>query len=57
MDDEKKEVVEAVEEKVEEIVAPVSEICANASENASSIDDDSEIEPVQGFFLTAQRWH
>ncbi|MBR2522332.1 MAG: hypothetical protein IKE61_04320 [Coriobacteriales bacterium] len=56
MDDEKKEIVEA-EEKAEKIAAPVSEICVNATENASAIDDDSEIEPVQGFFLTAQRWH
>jgi hypothetical protein len=45
-------------EKKEEIKAPVSEICANAQENAvAQIDDDSEIKPVEGFFLTSQRWH
>ena len=21
------------------------------------VDDDSEIKPVEGFFLTSQRWH
>ncbi len=24
---------------------------------ASLVDDDSEIKPVEGFFLTSQRWH
>mgnify|MGYP003311826228 CR=1 FL=1 len=38
--------------------APVSEICGNAEELAASlVDDDSEVKPVEGFFLTSQRWH
>lgn len=39
-------------------VAPISEICAN-SENlaAELVDDESEIEPTEGFFFTSQRWH
>lgn len=46
------------EETEEEIKAPVSEICGNAEELAASlVDDDSEIKPVEGFFLTSQRWH
>lgn len=46
------------EEQKEEIKAPVSEICGNAEELAASlVDDDSEITPTQGFFLTSQRWH
>lgn len=41
-----------------EIKAPVSAICDGASANAAAqIDDDSEIKPVEGFFLTSQRWH
>ncbi|MBQ9955814.1 MAG: hypothetical protein IKV48_08535 [Eggerthellaceae bacterium] len=45
-------------EEQEEIKAPVSEICGNAEELAASlVDDDSEITPTQGFFLTSQRWH
>ena len=40
------------------IKAPVSEICGNAKENAAKlIDDDSDVTPTQGFFLTSQRWH
>jgi hypothetical protein len=36
----------------------VSAICEGASANAAAqIDDDSEIQPVEGFFLTSQRWH
>ncbi|MDR0499840.1 MAG: hypothetical protein LBG97_01145 [Coriobacteriales bacterium] len=39
-------------------VAPVSSICEDASANAvAQINDDSEIKPVEGFFLTSQRWH
>jgi hypothetical protein len=46
------------EDKVEEIKAPVAEICDNAAASAAAeIDDDSEIKPVEGFFLTSQRWH
>lgn len=46
------------EEAQEEVKAPVSEICGNAEELAASlVDDDSEIKPVEGFFLTSQRWH
>ena len=45
-------------EKADEIKAPVSEICGNAEELAASlVDDDSEVKPVEGFFLTSQRWH
>lgn len=46
------------EEKKEETKAPVSEICGNAEDLAAElVDDDSEVEPVEGFFLTSQRWH
>lgn len=42
----------------EELKAPVSQICGNAEELASKlVDDDSEVKPVEGFFLTSQRWH
>ena len=42
----------------EDMKAPVSEICGNAEELAASlVDDDSDIKPVEGFFLTSQRWH
>ena len=55
VDDEKKI---ADEEKDKETKAPISEICADAKEAAEDlIDDDSEIKPVEGFFLTSQRWH
>lgn len=51
----------ADEEKITEEVeveAPVSAICNNAEELAADlVDDDSEIKPVEGFFLTSQRWH
>lgn len=44
--------------EVDEIEAPVSAICNNAEELAADlVDDDSEIKPVEGFFLTSQRWH
>lgn len=46
------------EEVDEEVEAPVSAICNNAEELAADlVDDDSEIKPVEGFFLTSQRWH
>ena len=59
MADEKKAPEEKVAtEKTDEIKAPVSEICGNAEELAASlVDDDSEVKPVEGFFLTSQRWH
>ena len=42
----------------EDMESSVSEICGNAEELAASlVDDDSEIKPVEGFFLTSQRWH
>ena len=47
------------EEKNEETKAPVSEICGNAQDLAAELvdDEDSEVEPVEGFILTSQRWH
>lgn len=51
---------EEIEETVEvsETEAPVSAICNNAEEAAAElVDDDSDIKPVEGFFLTSQRWH
>ena len=46
------------EEKNEEIKAPIEEICANSEDLAAElVDDDSEIEPTQGFYFTSQRWH
>jgi hypothetical protein len=58
-DDKKEEIKEVTDEKAtEEVKAPVSAICDNAQANAAAqIDDDSEIKPVEGFFLTSQRWH
>jgi hypothetical protein len=61
-DDKKDEVKKSEDEKPEdekqETVAPVSAICDGASANAAAqVDDDSEIKPVEGFFLTSQRWH
>lgn len=42
----------------EEPKALVSEICGNAEELAAElVDEDSEVKPVEGFFLTSQRWH
>lgn len=56
MDDEKKKTEEKTED--EKIRKPVDEICGNAEENAASlVEDDSEVKPVEGFFLTSQRWH
>lgn len=60
MTDDKKDEVKAAAATVEEqnLEAPVSAICEGASANAAAqVDDDSEIKPVQGFFLTSQRWH
>jgi hypothetical protein len=59
MSDDKKKEIDAVEDKAtNEVKAPVSAICDNAQANAAAqIDDDSEIKPVEGFFLTSQRWH
>lgn len=60
MTDEKKapEQEAAAQEQAEEAKAPVSEICGNAEEQAAAlVDDDSDIKPTQGFFLTSQRWH
>ena len=58
MEDAKKKATEQTAEESEETKAPVSEICDNAEENAAAlVDDDSEIKPVEGFFLTSQRWH
>lgn len=56
MSDETKNTEKAQE--AEDAKAPVSEICGNAEELAASlVDDDSEVKPVEGFFLTSQRWH
>ena len=57
MGDEEKEVQAATDEATD-VEAPVSAICEGASANAAAqIEDDSEIKPVEGFFLTSQRWH
>jgi hypothetical protein len=49
---------EAEDGKGQEPTAPVNAICDGASANAAAqVDDDSEIKPVEGFFLTSQRWH
>jgi hypothetical protein len=57
-DDDKKDEVKKTEDEKQETVAPVSAICDDASANAAAqVDDDSEIKPVEGFFLTSQRWH
>ena len=49
---------QAADAEKEEVKAPISEICDNSEELAASlVDDDSEIEPVEGFFFTSQRWH
>jgi hypothetical protein len=56
-EDKKGEPKKAEDEK-QETVAPVSAICDGASSNAAAqVDDGSEIKPVEGFFLTSQRWH
>ena len=59
-EDEKKveEVKAEGKDENKETAAPVSEICANAEGAAADlVEDDSEIKPTQGFFLTSQRWH
>jgi hypothetical protein len=49
---------EAKDAEDQEVEAPIEAICEGASANAAAqIDDDSEIKPVEGFFLTSQRWH
>lgn len=56
MSDDKEKVAQ---EEQEETKAPISEICAQ-SENLAAEQlegDDSEVEPVSGFFFTSQRWH
>lgn len=56
MNDEEKNVQKDAEKS--EIEAQVSAICGNAEENAAAlVDDDSEVKPVEGYFLTSQRWH
>lgn len=58
MEEEKKAAPAEITENEQETKAPVSEICGNAQEQAATlVDDDSEIKPVEGFFLTSQRWH
>jgi hypothetical protein len=58
MSDDKKNETKKAEGEEQETVAPVSAICDGASANAAAqVDDDSEIKPVEGFFLTSQRWH
>jgi hypothetical protein len=46
-------------EEKEEIKAPISEICAKYEDLAAEQleGDDSDVEPVSGFFFTSQRWH
>ena len=49
---------QATQPEGKEVKAPVSAICDNAQANAASLaDEDGEIKPVEGFFLTSQRWH
>ncbi|WP_158539682.1 hypothetical protein [Gordonibacter sp. 28C] len=58
MEEKKKAAPAEMTENEQETKAPVSEICGNAQEQAAAlVDDDSEIKPVEGFFLTSQRWH
>jgi hypothetical protein len=59
MSEEKKDVKnESGATEKEEVKAPVSSICDDAQKNAAAqVDESSEIKPVQGFFLTSQRWH
>jgi hypothetical protein len=57
MTDDKKDIAKKDDEE-KEPVAPVDTITANAEKNAATqVDDDSEVKPVEGFFLTSQRWH
>lgn len=60
MEEERKQHPEKEKETEEtpEAKAPVSEICGSAEERAAELaDEDSEVKPVEGFFLTSQRWH
>jgi len=57
MSDDKDKEVQKTDDESKEIEAPISAICEGASANAAAqVDDDSEIKPVEGFFLTSQRW-
>ncbi len=57
MNEDKKDKVKKAEDE-KDVEAPVSAICEGASAHAAAqIKDDSEIKPVEGFFLTSQRWH
>ncbi|MDR3136470.1 MAG: hypothetical protein LBU07_03495 [Coriobacteriales bacterium] len=54
----KKEAEQSEKLEDKDIKAPVSAICDNAQANAAALaDEDDEIKPVEGFFLTSQRWH
>ena len=59
MSDEKEMAAQPEEEKKEEAKAPISEICAKSEDLAAEQleGDDSDVEPVSGFFFTSQRWH
>lgn len=58
MTEEKKKALEKDGSKTKRDEAPVKAICGNAEENAAAlIDEDSEVKPVEGYFLTSQRWH
>ncbi len=58
MTEDEKKTLEKDGNKTEKDKAPVKAICGNAEENAAAlVDDDSEVKPVEGYFLTSQRWH
>lgn len=58
MFDDEKDAINTTEDEKKCVEAPVEAICEGASANAAAqIDDDSDIKPVEGFFLTSQRWH
>lgn len=58
MSEEKKKPETSETKKDEEKKAPIEEICADSEKLAKElVDDDSEIEPTEGFFFTSQRWH
>jgi len=57
MTDDKKDTVKKDDQEKEQ-VAPVDAITASAEKNAAAqVGEDSEVKPVEGFFLTSQRWH
>jgi hypothetical protein len=57
MTDDKKDTVKKDDQEKEQ-VAPVDVITASAEKNAAAqVGEDSEVKPVEGFFLTSQRWH